>query len=173
MGLALWAAVFGTMWQLMVFIWGIVKFPAFVSMCRGASVHGTHNAVKNAMLLSVFSFAPLVVISITFMWVAYDNKWASGIVFVILPVLSILLFVLFLFGTVNDITKKIDTSRRGRKRLPMQAPPTLVVAPLNGSGGFPAPFVQHVEPGGARGGMTTPRRDSSAPPQLPLQASPM
>ncbi len=160
--LPLWAAVFGTLWQILVLIWGIVTFPRLVSFCRGANTTGQFNFIKNAMLLSIFSYAPLTAISITFMWVGYAKNWTAGPVFVMLPVLAVLLFMLFLFATVNDITKKIDVNRRGRKRLPMQAPPTVVQPGLSSADAF-------VDPNG----MSTPRRTQSAPPELPLQDSPM
>lgn len=129
--LPLWAAVFGTIYQLTILTFGIVRFQNFVSFCRGANISGKYEYVKNAMLLSLFSYAPLTALSITFMWVSYDKAWPAGIVFVILPILSILFFVLFLLGTVNDISNQIDNSRRGRKRLPQQPPPQMIVAPMH------------------------------------------
>ena len=129
--LSLWTATFGTMYQLALLVWGIVRFQSFISFCRGANSSGRHEFVKNALLLSLFSYAPLVAISVTFMWVSYDKEWQAGVVFVVLPVLSLLFFALFLLGTVNDITHQIDVSRRGRKRLPQQPPPQLIVAPVS------------------------------------------
>ena len=128
--LPLWAAVFGTIYQLTLLIFFVVRFQSFISFCRGANVSGKYEFVKNGMLLSLFSYAPLVAISITFMWVSYDKDWEAGVVFVILPILSLLIFVLFLLGTVNDISSQIDNSRRGRKRLPQQPPPQMIVAPV-------------------------------------------
>lgn len=135
MAIPLWAAVFGTLYQLSILIWGIVQFQSFISFCRGANISGKYEYVKNAMLLSIFSYAPLVALSITFMWVSYDKNWAAGIVFLFLPILSILLFVLSLLGTKNDISNQIDNMRRGRKRLPIQPPPQLIVAPVSNNGG--------------------------------------
>jgi glucan phosphoethanolaminetransferase (alkaline phosphatase superfamily) len=124
------------LYQLTILIWGIVKFQNFISFCRGANISGKYEFVKNAMLLSIFSFAPLVALSITFMWVSYDKNWAAGVIFVFLPVLSILFFVLSLLGTKNDISNQIDNMRRGRKRLPIQPPPQLIVAPVTGTNDF-------------------------------------
>jgi hypothetical protein len=155
--LPLWAAIFSTMWQVLVLIWAAVKFNSLVSVCRASNTSGQFNVVKNAMLLSMFSYAPLMAISICFVWISYAKNWEAGPVFVMLPALSILFFFLFLLATVNDITKKIDVNRRGRKRLPMQAPPQLVMTA--------AATANIVEPM-----MSTPRREHSAPPELPLQS---
>ena len=171
--LALWTTVFGTLYQLALLLFGVLRFNKFISFIRGANNSGRYEFVKNALLLAMFSYAPLVSISITFMWVAYAKKWEAGMLFVVLPLFSILWFVLTLLATRNDISDQIDVMRRGRKRLPIQPPPQHIVA---ATGNFDPDFSpsralppQGRTPPRPRAGGATPRRAGSATPTLPLQ----
>ncbi len=129
--LPLWAAVFGTLYQVGILVFGIFKFRDFLSFCTGANNSGQFPFVKTTLVYTMYSYIGLTIISISFMWVSYAKAWAVGILFVLLPMLSILFFVLVTFGTVNDISLSIDNGRRGRKRLPIQPPPQLVVVPVD------------------------------------------
>ena len=125
-----------TVLQFTVLVYGAVNFRDFLSFCQATNKSGEYKVVKNLMIILMYSFAPLVVISITFSWVAYDQNWDSGNVFIWLPFVSLLFYFFTVLVTKNDVSNYVEMSRKARAKLPYQGnPPPLVV----GVGSIPAP----------------------------------
>lgn len=75
------------------------------------------------MLLSLYAYAPLFVISVAFIWISYYRDWAMGYFFLFLPFITVLFFFVIILITKNDISNFVDLQRAARSKLPFQPPP--------------------------------------------------
>ncbi len=124
----LWMCFSMTTVQLTVLSWGALRFRALISFCQASDASGSYAGVKSALLLLMYLYAPLVVISVTFMWISRAQDWPIGYLFLGLPFASLLVFFLVVLITKNDISNYVDVMRTARAKLPYQpVPPPLVV----------------------------------------------
>ena len=122
-GPRLWLVFTMTVIQTTIMLYAGVNYMSMIDFCRGASVSGAYPKVKTALLLSFFSYVPFWLISIAFMWISWSFDWASGYLFLVLPFLSIVVFLTVLMITRNDISNFVDVQRNARSRLPSQPIP--------------------------------------------------
>lgn len=119
----LWVTLTLTTIHLTILLWGAVRFASFISFCQAANASGRYSPIKAALLVIMYVYAPVVVISVTFAWVGWDQDWWAANVFVWLPFVFIVLFLLVLVTTRNDISNAVVTQRKARSRLPVLPPP--------------------------------------------------
>jgi glucan phosphoethanolaminetransferase (alkaline phosphatase superfamily) len=139
-GPALWLCFSFTLIHLSITFWGALRFQEIMSFCQ--SVNRTHRYpyVKMYLLLSLYAFVPLALISITLMWVGYDQGWQVAYFFLILPFFALVGFVAIVLVTKNDVSNFVDIQRAARSRLPFQPiPPPLAVGLAAGSAGHASP----------------------------------
>ena len=114
--------------QLTFLVWGAIRFRALISFCQASDASGNYPGIKSALLMLLYLYAPLVVISVTFMWISRTQSWPIGYLFLGLPFLSLLLFFLLILVSRNDMSNYVDVMRSARAKLPYQpVPPPLVV----------------------------------------------
>jgi hypothetical protein len=114
--------------QLTVLAWGGIRFRALISFCQASDASGNYPRVKAALLVLMYLYAPLTVVSVTFMWISRDQDWPIGYLFLGLPFSSVVLFFLLVLISKNDISNYVDVMRTARAKLPHQPiPPPLVV----------------------------------------------
>ena len=157
----LWVTLATTTAQMTLFIYGAVRFTSFLNFCRSANASGQYEVVKTMLLVLMYAYAPLTVVSTTFSWVAYAEDWVAGYIFIWLPFVAVVLFVTVVMVTQNDISNQVDIARKARQRLPVQPKP--------------APFIRAVNTGGmspSAAPMTPQSRGASAAPALPVQSTP-
>lgn len=125
---SLWVTVACTVMQITLLLWAIVHFYDFISFCKAVNRSGKYGAIRGWLVLLMYIFAPITIISVTFSWIAYDQDWVAGFVFVWLPFALFFLFVMTVVITKNDVSNFVDIQREARAKLPFQPPPpTLVV----------------------------------------------
>lgn len=121
-----------TVLQFSIFLFGAWNFYGILNLCRATSRVGEHNYVKNVMVMMMYLYAPITAISITFSWIAWDQNWAVGYFFLVLPFIHVIFFFFILLVTKNDVSHFIDVTRAARGKLPYQAPPrTLIVGEVD------------------------------------------
>lgn len=127
----LWLSVATTTIQVTILLFGALKFQSFLAFCQSANASGQFDTIKTILIVLLYSYAPVAAVCVTFSWVAYDQDWTSGNVLIWLPFLPLLLFVVVVLVTKNDISNVVDVQRKARSRLPAQAQPApfLAVAP--------------------------------------------
>lgn len=112
-----------TIIQATVFFWGAIRFMGFINFCRAANASGDHLLIKEMLLMIMYLYAPITVISITFSWVGWSQDWWAANVFVWLPFVDIILFIFVVLITKNDISSTVQTQRVARTKLPALPPP--------------------------------------------------
>lgn len=110
-----------------VLLWGVFRFNELLTFCQATNTSTRYHRVKNCLLLCIYVYPALFVVSLTFMWVGYDQKWEAGYFFMILPFLSLLVFFITLLITRNDVSNYVDVHRAARGKLPYQPMPTALV----------------------------------------------
>ena len=125
------ATFIATVLQFSVFLFGAWNFFGVLNLCRSTSRMGEHSYIKNTMIMLMYLYAPVTAVSITFSWIAWNEDWAVGYLFLVLPFVLVIFFFFILLSTKNDVSHFIDVSRAARAKLPYQAPPrTLIVGDL-------------------------------------------
>jgi hypothetical protein len=162
-GPQLWVCAATTTLQLTILLYGVLRYNAFISFMRSASSSGNYEIVKNIIYVLLIAFGPAVLISITFTWIAYEFDWSSGLFFVVVPYIPILLIITVILITENDISNQVDVSRKARSKLPAQAQP--------------APFITVAPRVVAEDPMTPGRRagavHAASTPAIPIQDTPI
>ena len=148
----LWLCFSMTVVQVSILVWGAWRFRELIALCQAADSSGRYPKIKTALLLLMYVYAPLVVVSVTFMWVANAQQWTIGFFFLGLPFLSVIVFLLLILVSRNDISNYVDITRYARSKLPAQ--------PL------PPPLTLGV------GSVPTPRRPPAPPPVLRVDIAP-
>jgi hypothetical protein len=150
----IWLVVSTMTIQISILLYGALRFSAFLSFCRSVNSSGNHEAIKNILILLMYSFGPLVIICVTFSWIAYYQGWIIGAVFCFIPFAPILLMIITVLITKNDISNMVDVTKKARTKLPGQGPAAfLTVVPKN---------------------LSPPRPGTSTgPPVLPIQGTPI
>lgn len=151
----MWLCFSFTLIHATIAIWGGLRFQGLMSFCQAVNRTNRYPYVKTALLLFLYAFIPLALISITLMWVGYDQGWDVSYFFLLLPFFSLVGFVAVVLVTRNDVSNFIDVQRAARSKLPFQPiPPPLAVGLA-----------------GAKGGASSPLRHSTVaiPPVLPVR----
>lgn len=157
---SLWLTLMLTAIQVTILLFGGVKFFALIEFCKSSNASGNYAYVKSILLILMYSYAPLVVMSTTFSWVAFGQDWNAGWVFIWLPFTSVVLFMTVVMVSHNDISNYVDIQREARSKLPAQRlPPPLVI------GVAPPPGMSAVRPLGPMVHETT---VLELPPPLPV-----
>jgi hypothetical protein len=123
----LWMCFALTVVQLTFLAWGALRFRSLISFCQAADASGVYPGVKSLLLMLLYLYAPLVVISVTFMWISRTQDWPIGFLFLGLPFASLLLFFLVVLISKNDISNYVDVIRAARAKLPYQPVPQPLV----------------------------------------------
>ena len=113
----LWACVAATTYQLLLLLFGVLRYKSFAYFTRSSDVSGRFPVVSNLLVVLLFTYIPLALVSITFCWVSYGEGWAMGWWFLFIPLAPLLLYLTVIVVTVNDISIKIDIERRRRQQL--------------------------------------------------------
>ncbi len=122
-GPQLWLVFAMTGVQATLLLYQLINFNTFIEFCKGTNQSGKYGKVKNILLILFYSYVPLTIVSVAFMWISYAQDWAAGYGFVFPPYLSIIFFLFVLMITKNDVSNFVDVQRNARARLPAQSIP--------------------------------------------------
>jgi hypothetical protein len=135
-GPSLWLCFTFTIIHASIFLWGALRFQELMTFCQSVNRTGRYPYIKTVLLLALYSFVPMTLLSITLMWVAKDQDWSVGFFFLIVPFISVFIYITVLLVTKNDVSNFVDIQRAARSKLPFQPiPPPLAVGLAAGAGG--------------------------------------
>lgn len=125
---SLWLCFGMTIVHVTIFLWGAVRLQSLITFCQAVNRSERYPYVKSVLLILLYLYTPLVVISVTLLWIGYDQSWSVGYFFLVFPFFSLIGFVGVVLVSKNDVSNFVDISRAARSKLPVQTmPPPLVV----------------------------------------------